>query len=129
MKRFGKYERGESISSREWIHILCTFVLVTIGWVIFRSPDIQTASHYIVKLFTITDYGTPNINSKRLFVILECTMAIVFVTIMELRHKTDNVVLSFRTKYAAVNYMGYLTVAAWAILFYAVGQTFIYFQF
>ena len=128
-KRFGKYERGESISSREWIHILCTFVLVTIGWVIFRSPDIQTASHYIVKLFTITDYGTPNINSKRLFVILECTMAIVFVTIMELRHKTDIVVLSFRTKYAAVNYMGYLTVAAWAILFYAVGQTFIYFQF
>lgn len=128
-KRFGKYERDKSISSREWIHILCTFVLVTIGWVIFRSPDIQTAFHYIVKLFTVTDYGIPNINSKRLFIILECTMAIAFVTIMELRHKTDNVVLSFRTKYVAVNYMGYLIVAAWAILFYAVGQTFIYFQF
>lgn len=128
-KRFGKYERGKSISSREWIHILCTFVLVTIGWVIFRSPDIQTAFHYIVKLFTVTDYGIPNINSKRLFIILECTMAIAFVTFMELRHKTDNVVLSFRTKYVAVNYMGYLIVAAWAILFYAVGQTFIYFQF
>lgn len=128
-KRFGKYERGKSISSREWMHILCTFALVTIGWVIFRSPDIQTAFHYIVKLFTVTDYGIPNINSKRLFIILECTMAIAFVTIMELRHKTDNVVLSFRTKYVAVNYMGYLIVAAWAILFYAVGQTFIYFQF
>lgn len=128
-KRFGKYERDKSISSREWIHILCTFVLVTIGWVIFRSPDIQTAFHYIIKLFTVTDYGIPNINSKRLFIILECTMAIAFVTIMELRHKTDNVVLSFRTKYVAVNYMGYLIVAAWAILFYAVGQTFIYFQF
>ena len=128
-KRFGKYERDKSISSREWMHILCTFALVTIGWVIFRSPDIQTAFHYIVKLFMVTDYGIPNINSKRLFTILECTMAIAFVTIMELRHKTDNVVLSFRTKYVAVNYMGYLIVAAWAILFYAVGQTFIYFQF
>ena len=106
-----------------------TFVLVTIGWIIFRSPDIQTAFDYIVKLFTISDYGVPNINPKRLFVIVECFIAILFVMALEFKHKNNQVVLSFNTKYASVNYLGYLMVATWAILFYSVGQTFIYFQF
>lgn len=128
-KRFGKYEGGQAISSKEWMHILCTFILVMIGWVIFRSPDIQTAFHYIVKLFTVTDYNIPNVNPRRIFIILQCTMAIAFVAFMEIRHRMDGVVLSFRTKYTILNYMGYLMVVVWAVLFYAVGQTFIYFQF
>lgn len=128
-KRFGKYEDGQAISSKEWMHILCTFILVMIGWVIFRSPDIQTAFHYIVKLFTVTDYNIPNVNPRRIFIILQCTMAIAFVAFMEIRHRMDGVVLSFRTKYTILNYMGYLMVVVWAVLFYAVGQTFIYFQF
>lgn len=128
-KRFGKYEVGKSITLKEWMNILLTFLCVTIGWIVFRSPDIHTAFDYVVRIFTLTDYGVPNINPKRLFTILECMMAIVFVSIMEIRHKTNDVVLTFNTKFAALNYMGYLLVAVWAVLFYAVGQTFIYFQF
>ena len=128
-KRFGKYETGKSISAKEWLNIFCTFILVTIGWVIFRSPDIQTAFDYIGRMLTVSDFGMPNINSKRLFTILECSMAVVFVAWMEIRHKANDVVLCFNTKYVAVNYIGYLAVTVWAILFYAVGQTFIYFQF
>lgn len=128
-RRFGKYEAGKPISKVEWLNIVVTFLFVTIGWVIFRSPDISTAFDYIVRLFTITDYGMPNINPKRLFTIMECLMAIVFVAMMEIRHKSNDVVLTFYTKYRAVNFMGYVFVALWAVLFYAVGQTFIYFQF
>lgn len=128
-KRFGKYEQSKGITRKEWGHIILTFVFVTLGWIIFRSPDIDTACSYIVKLFNVTDYGMPNINPKRLFAILECIVAIAFVAYMEIRHKADNVVLTFGSKYASVNFFGYLLVTAWAVLFYAVGQTFIYFQF
>lgn len=128
-KRFGTSEGKKNFSCVEWLNIGLTFVLVTIGWIIFRSPDIQTAFDYIVKLFIISDYGVPNINPKRLFVIVECFIAILFVMALEFKHKNNQVVLSFNTKYASVNYLGYLMVATWAILFYSVGQTFIYFQF
>ena len=74
-KRFGKYEVGKSITLKEWLNILLTFVLVTIGWIIFRSPDISVAFDYIKRLFDLSDYGMPNINPKRLFIILECMMA------------------------------------------------------
>lgn len=128
-KRFGKYEVGRSITLKEWMNILLTFFCVTVGWIIFRSPDIHTALDYVVRIFTLTDYGMPNINPKRLFTILECMMAIIFVAIMEIRHKTNDVVLTFNTRFAVLNYTGYFLVAVWAVLFYAVGQTFIYFQF
>lgn len=128
-KRFGTSEGKKNFSCVEWLNIGLTFVLVTIGWIIFRSPDIQTAFDYIIKLFTISDYGVPNINLKKLFVIVECFIAILFVMALEFKHKNNQVVLSFNTKYASVNYLGYLMVATWAILFYSVGQTFIYFQF
>lgn len=128
-KRFGKYELDKCITLMEWLNILLTFVLVTIGWIIFRSPDISVAFDYIRRLFDLSDYGMPNINPKRLFVILECMMAIMFVAFMEIKHKTSNVVLSFASRYRMVNFMGYIAVTLWAILFYSVGQTFIYFQF
>lgn len=128
-KRFDIYEKNKPINTKEWVNIVLTFVFVTIGWIVFRSPDIHTAIDYIVRLLTLSDYGIPNINPKRLFIILECLLAIIFVGIMEIKHKTDDVVLSFNTKYASLNFFGYLVVAVWAILFYAVGQTFIYFQF
>lgn len=128
-KRFGKYELDKCITLKEWLNILLTFVLVTIGWIIFRSPDISVAFDFIKRLFDLSDYGMPNINPKRLFVILECMLAIMFVVFMEIKHKTSEVVLSFASQYRIANFMGYIVVTIWAILFYSVGQTFIYFQF
>ena len=128
-KRFGKYEVGKSITLKEWLNILLTFVLVTIGWIIFRSPDISVAFDYIKRLFDLSDYGMPNINPKRLVIILECMMAIIFVAFMEIKHKTSDVVLSFASQYRIANFIGYIVVTIWAILFYSVGQTCIYFQF
>lgn len=128
-KRFSTNDAKKNFSHIEWLNIVLTFFLVSIGWVIFRSPDIHTAFYYLVKLFTISDYGIPNINPKRLFAIIECSIAILFVVILEIKHKNNNVVLSFKTKSRLLNNLGYLIVATWAILFYSVGQTFIYFQF
>lgn len=128
-KRFGKYELDKCITLKEWLNILLTIVLVTIGWIIFRSPDISVAFDYIKRLFDLSDYDMPNINPKRLFVILECMMAIMFVAFMEIKHKTSEVVLSFASRYRIANFIGYIAVTIWAILFYSVGQTFIYFQF
>ena len=56
-------------------------------------------------------------------------MAIAFVMFMEIRHKSDDIVLNFKSRYAFLNWSGYIFVAVWAVLFYTVGQTFIYFQF
>lgn len=128
-KRFSAYQEDVTISAKEWMNILLTFVLAMIGWIIFRADNISDAWLYITKLCNVADYGIPNINPKRLFAICECMMAIVFVIFMEIRHKSDDIVLNFKSRYALLNWSGYIFVAVWAVLFYTVGQTFIYFQF
>ncbi len=41
------------------IRIALTFVLVLIGWVFFRSPDIQSALHYFAMMFGQVEIGPP----------------------------------------------------------------------
>ena len=33
-----------------WIHIACTFALVTVGWIIFRAPTMNEATDYILRM-------------------------------------------------------------------------------
>jgi D-alanyl-lipoteichoic acid acyltransferase DltB (MBOAT superfamily) len=127
-KKFGEYNRKESFKLSWTIHILMTFVLAVVGWVIFRADSIQLAAGYLKGMFGMTaltdqPIGLPN------FTLLAIGLNLLFLIVMEFLHRGDDIILQFRTRYAALNWAGYLIVAYWALLFYKVGQQFIYFQF
>ena len=109
--------------------IICTFILVVLGWVLFRAETITEAGEYIAGMLDVKSLGVPNINPKRLLVILECMIAIVVMLTIEYRRRGQDVVLNFHSSVKALNWAGYLAIAVWAWMFFAVGQTFIYFQF
>lgn len=43
-----------------WVAVPVTFVLVLIGWVFFRAPDIDYAAHYVASLFGMGGAGPAN---------------------------------------------------------------------
>lgn len=52
------------------IGVLITFPAVVIGWVIFRSPDVTTAFHYIAGMFDVMHPGTFGYSRAPLAIIL-----------------------------------------------------------
>lgn len=128
-KRFGEFDNKVKFSMKEIGGIVCTFILVVFGWVLFRAESISEAGQYLAGMLDVSSMGMPNINPKRLLVILECMIAVIVMLTIEYRRRGQDVVLNFHTRYAALNWAGYLVIAIWAWMFFAVGQTFIYFQF
>ncbi len=53
-----------------WGQRLLTFLLVCIGWILFRADSIQTASQYLGRLFTQFDLAIPYSKSIMLYVLL-----------------------------------------------------------
>lgn len=47
-------------SFRETIQMLGTFILVMIGWIIFRAPDITVATDYFLSMFDRSIFTTPS---------------------------------------------------------------------
>lgn len=128
-KKYGEFDNKVKFSTNEIISIVCTFILVVFGWVLFRAESIADAGQYIAGMLNIGNMGVPNINPKRLLVILECIIAIIVMLTIEYRRRGQDVVLNFHSSVKALNWAGYLAIAVWAWIFFAVGQTFIYFQF
>jgi alginate O-acetyltransferase complex protein AlgI len=122
-------ERRGRPTASEAAQMLVTFLLVTIGWVIFRAADISQAADYIVRMCNITDLNMPDISKKNLFYVLECVMAIVLLLYEEWKHRTAPEAFDIRLPARPMRWAGYLAVSVWTFLFYSVGQTFIYFQF
>ena len=48
-------------SIRDLINILLTFSIITFGWIFFRSPNITIAYEYIIKIFTLSTFGIPEV--------------------------------------------------------------------
>ncbi len=69
---------GGGISCKEVFSIIWTFILVTIGWVIFKSDSITDAYNYLSGFFTHSwsDHFSFNIENK-FYVLLACVMFIV----------------------------------------------------
>jgi len=109
--------------------VVVTFLLVTIGWVIFRASDIQQAVTYICRMLSPAVFSMPDLPKKTLFYAAECVVAIGFLIVMECKNR--NLDFPFRMSFSSLcaNRLGYVVISVWTFLFYSVGQTFIYFQF
>jgi alginate O-acetyltransferase complex protein AlgI len=66
--------------------ILLTYVIVLIGWVFFRSADLNYALHFIKTLFDFTHKDFPYIDLKFYFVLLLATLFVFISAFLPVQH-------------------------------------------
>lgn len=113
-------------SIKELIQMIFTFLLVVIGWIIFRAENITQAWNYILRIFTESSLTMPMV-SKR---VVPLIFILIFIEWFQ-RDKqhalqfTDNGIFT----YSVVRYVFYIVLAVLILLLAAPQATFIYFQF
>ena len=115
---------------REGIQMLLTFVLVVLGWIIFRSATIVQAWEYIGGIFTQGLLSIPHIISRPF--IIPLTIAILFMLAMEWLNRAESHGLAINKTISVqwVRRILYIGIVLYMIYFgkFSYNQ-FIYFQF
>jgi D-alanyl-lipoteichoic acid acyltransferase DltB (MBOAT superfamily) len=110
------------------LRILQTFVLVTIGWVFFRSASIQSAFDYLKRMFF--NFSTEHYNHPNGYRMMDYFVIVLIFIVYEyfIRNDERNP-FPFKNRY--VRFVIYLLILFSIILFFddGVDRSFIYFQF
>lgn len=109
--------------------VLLTFVLCTIGWVIFRADNITMAGEYITRMLDFSNYGFPDIPKINLLNACECLLGICLLMLLEWKNRDKDYAFYLDFKNRAMRWGAFAVIAIWAVIYYKVGQAFIYFQF
>lgn len=112
-------------SCKEFIEMITTFLLVVIGWIIFRAENIHQAYDYIQRMLNVSFFSIPNYKEPITLIAL-ITMLIFEWINRKNEYGLSNIskIKSFPIRYCI--YWGFLL----AIYFYSGAQeSFIYFQF
>ena len=105
-------------SPKEFVQVGGTFILVTIGWVFFRSETIGDSFNYLSKMFL--EFGIPqSIRRGILFVIC--------LTFLDFIIKGDERI-NFRKSHSLELFVSIILVLV-ILFFYNQSSSFIYFQF
>ena len=110
-------------------HILFTFLLVALGWVVFRSADMTEAMGYILRMFTAIDVTSLCELTIGKAALLWCLLLVVIEWLQRMHRHV--LVLSERGifRYAPVRWLLYYVLLMAIVFFHGEEQTFIYFQF
>lgn len=115
------------------LRIVITFILVILGWVIFRTETLQEAELFYTKLFTF-DGGIPiQVYSKKTVLTLLVAFLFSFIALTPIGHRWQNHFYS--TTYSIKSLLTYFSIAIvtllWSISTLATGafNPFIYFRF
>lgn len=106
----------------ELCSILWTFLLATIGWIIFRAPTIADAFHYMVGIFSVDLFTVPHLGLKKMVPLITYLLVIEWVN----RNSTS----IFRKRGNFILDVGLIVFTVVLLYFYRQGESpFIYFQF
>ena len=112
-------------SVKEFSQIIFTFILATLGWIIFRADNIEMVNTYFTRLFDPALWGIPYLTNKVFTFLPLCIM--IF---MEWIHRGNSHGLSLEmVKNRFVRYMIYFALAFLIVINMGPEQNFIYFQF
>jgi D-alanyl-lipoteichoic acid acyltransferase DltB (MBOAT superfamily) len=112
-------------SIKEFSKIIFTFILATLGWIIFRADNIEMVNTYFTRLFDPALWGIPYLTNK-VFTFLPLSIMIF----MEWIHRGNSHGLSLEmVKNRFVRYMIYFALAIFIVINMGPEQNFIYFQF
>ena len=101
-----------------------TFLLVVIGWILFRSASIRVAVDYIGRLFDWSMFTMPIGGLKKMIPLILILITVEWVQ----RHKKHGLELSGINS-QIVKYALYYIILGLMIWFSGKSETFIYFQF
>lgn len=114
-------------SPKEFLQIVTTFILVTFGWIIFRSESISEAFLFIGNIFSPTLFNIEMPYGKSV------TIGIMFMLVVEWLNRNKLHALQFNGegifRYRVIRWFVYYAIIVATILFMSINQTFIYFQF
>jgi len=117
---------------REFISILSTFILVTIGWILFRAESIGHAWQYFKKMFSeswfSTYIGEYEIGGKS-GVLRTVVFIIILITIEWIGRQYPYAIAPVGTKNKWVGYLFFYAIIVLILFYGGSGQQFIYFQF
>lgn len=111
---------------KETLQMLVTFLLVVIGWIIFRAESVGQAWEYIYRM--VTDFHwAPILYGKKTLVYIAILLVIEWIQ----RKKQHGLQLSMTgiLRYAPVRYSLYILGAIFILMFAGTQAEFIYFQF
>lgn len=112
------------------LSVAVTFLIVTIGWVLFRADNLSSAANFL-KGMVCGGGGMPLLSDLQWRGSLECIIAIIVLMsteyIVSFHH---NVIAKLRRPpFRFLRMTLYVLIAIWTLLFYYPKQSFIYFQF
>jgi len=102
-------------------HILLTFVLATIGWIIFRADTISQAWEYI----TLLPHGGAAYTQG----LAACSIYVIIMLVTEWIHRSRRHGFDLHCRYVVIRYILYLALIIIMFFAYTNSESFIYFQF
>lgn len=111
-------------SLNEVFKMIITFILVVIGWIMFRSESITDFWLYILGIFDKSLLSMP-VSTWRKFPLI----AIVVLIIVEWMGRRQKFALEKMPENRVLRWSGYLAVMAMLVYMFGGQETFIYFQF
>ncbi len=109
--------------------MILTFVLVTIGWVIFRADNIGAAFEILKKIFTFASWRSPRLNEHMTYE-TPTLIAIGICFLVEWVNRKRAYSFDFSwIKYSWIRIPLYYAIFAMIVLYSGENHTFIYFQF
>ncbi|MDR1594033.1 MAG: MBOAT family protein [Prevotellaceae bacterium] len=111
---------------RELLSVLTTFVLVVIGWIIFRAENISQAFDYMLEICSSSLFLMPTIGKR---VILPPVIFIVLFIIVEWFGRKKEYAIEAIPVRQTFRWMIYIIIVMFIIIAGGVSDQFIYFQF
>jgi D-alanyl-lipoteichoic acid acyltransferase DltB (MBOAT superfamily) len=112
-------------SFTDFLKIFSTFILATLGWIIFRADSIEVLVCYLNRLFDPSLWGMPYL-VNRVFIFLPL---IIMITMEWIHRNCSHGLTLVKVKNKLVRYAIYFTLAFLILINMGPEQNFIYFQF
>lgn len=122
----GELPQGVAPSFTDSIKMAFTFILVVIGWIIFRADNLTHASDYFHRM--LTDFSYSPADGIRNATIAICVMLLIEWVQRKRNHPFD-IADEGILRYRPVRWAAYYFMALVIMIFYGAHSDFIYFQF
>ncbi len=123
-KRLGKVDVNYS-RAKHFAAISCTFIIVMIGWMVFRAPDMATAADFLIRMFS--GIVGNNLPEKSALIWVAALLSSDFF-MQDRRHGLDFPEKGI-WKYRAFRWLTYVVLFMAVLIFSGSEKQFIYFQF
>ncbi len=114
---------------KEFIQIISTFILVVIGWILFRSDTVTDSYNYMNGILNLSLFSKPIIRNNLSFI--SGCLGVFILLLFEWSNRSKEFGLDFSLSGTSTifRYCIYLGIALIILYFGGISQSFIYFQF